>query len=121
MSENVEDQEFVIGDEVKKTIEAKVKTLQKKHGKIQVIAVAGMEGDDKELYVAYMKKASIASFSRFTSKAKSDEVLAAKGLCDDLFVAGDKELLEDDELFMFGLMPQLDQIMKIRQSKVINF
>lgn len=119
MSENVEEEGLQISPEKLAEIKAEVKKLQKKYGKITVIAT---EGDEpKPVLVAYMRPATIAAVSRFSSQASKNEVLAAKGLAEDLFVGGDKELLTDDEAFLFGLMPNIDKIMKIRQSKIVNF
>jgi len=41
-------------------------------------------------------------------------------LAKDCFVDGDKELIKDDSLFIYGLMPHLAQIIELRKGKLVN-
>jgi hypothetical protein len=41
-------------------------------------------------------------------------------LAKDCFIEGDRELIDDDSLFLFGLMGQLSEIIKMRQGKLVN-
>ncbi|MCS2303763.1 hypothetical protein NXX23_17875 [Bacteroides ovatus] len=38
----------------------------------------------------------------------------------DCFVDGDKELVDDESLFLFGLMGQLSELITTRQSVLVN-
>ena len=52
--------------------------------------------------------------------SKKDEVMAMKTLAKDCFIEGDKELVDDESLFLFGLMGQLSEIISTRQSTLVN-
>lgn len=41
-------------------------------------------------------------------------------LAKDCFVDGDKELVDNDSLFLFGLMGQLSEIISTRQNVLVN-
>ena len=83
--------------------------------------VFGNESDDeKEFYVAYMREPSFAQFSKFMTASKKDEVTAMRTLAKDCFLDGDKDLVDDESLFLFGLMGQLSEIIATRQSILVN-
>jgi hypothetical protein len=42
-------------------------------------------------------------------------------LAHDTFIQGDKELVDDDSLFLYGLSTKLVNIIGSRQAKVANF
>lgn len=75
---------------------------------------------EKEVYVAYMSKPDVVQFSKFLSASKKDEVIAMRTLARDCFLDGDKDLVDDDSLFLFGLMGQLSQLIESRQSLLVN-
>ena len=52
--------------------------------------------------------------------SRKDEVMAMKTLAKDCFVNGDKELVDNESLFLFGLMGQLTEIISTRQSTLVN-
>ncbi len=79
------------------------------------------EQGEKEFYVAYMAEPSFPQFSKFMAASKKDEVTAMKTLAKDCFIDGDKELVDNDSLFLFGLMGQLSEVVSTRQSILINF
>lgn len=103
--------------------EIKEKALQikadKKLRKVIPMVVFGEEGE-KEFYVAYMREPSFPQFSKFMAASKKDEVTAMRTLAKDCFLEGDKELIDDESLFLFGLMGQLSEIIATRQSTLIN-
>lgn len=41
-------------------------------------------------------------------------------LAKECFLDGDKELVDDDSLFLFGLMGQLAQVIEMRNGKLVN-
>ena len=43
-----------------------------------------------------------------------------KVLAKDCFVDGDRDLVDDDSLFLFGLMGQLSKIIEMRHGRLVN-
>ena len=88
---------------------------EKKLRKICPMVVFGdKECEEKEFYVAYMAEPTFPQFS------KKDEVTAMRTLARDCFIDGDKELVDNDSLFLFGLMGQLSELIQTRQSILVN-
>ena len=75
---------------------------------------------EKETYVVYMSEPNFPQFSKFMAASKKDEVMAMRTLARDCFVDGDKELVDDESLFLFGLMGQLSELITTRQSLLVN-
>nr|WP_195461815.1 hypothetical protein [Alistipes sp. D31t1_170403_E11] len=99
---------------------AKLKA-EKKLRKIFPMVVFGDETcDEKALYVAYLAEPTFPQFSKFMAASKKDEVTAMRTLAKDCFVEGDRELVDDDSLFLFGLMAQLSEVISTRQSALVN-
>ena len=121
-TEDVLDLELELTEDQLKEIEEKAKKLQKtkKLKKVFPMAVEGDEYDDKDLYVAYFKEPSLKDFSKFQVMGKSQEAMALRQLAKDCFLDGDKELIEDDSLFMGGLMSQILGIVRFRKSSIVN-
>ncbi|MDR3266810.1 MAG: hypothetical protein LBT24_04475 [Tannerella sp.] len=98
----------------------KLKT-DKKLRKVFPMVVFGDETcEEKEVYVAYMAEPNFPQFSKFMAASKKDEVTAMRTLAKDCFLDGDRELVDNDSLFLFGLMSQLSEIISTRQSALIN-
>ena len=79
------------------------------------------ESGEKEFYVAYMREPNFPTFSKFMAASKKDEVQAMRTLAKDCFLDGDKELIDNESLFLFGLMGQLSEVISTRQSTIVNF
>ena len=47
-------------------------------------------------------------------------VQANKMLATNVFLAGDRELVDDDELFLYGTMGQLSQIIDSRNADMVK-
>ena len=75
---------------------------------------------EKEFYVAYMGEPTFPQFSKFMAVLKKDEVNAMRQLARDCFIEGDTELVDNESLFLFGLMSQLSEIITTRQSLLVN-
>ena len=76
---------------------------EKKLRKIYPMAVFGeTDCGEKEVYVAYMAEPTFPQFSKFMAASKKDEVTAMRTLARDCFVDGDKELVDNESLFLFG-------------------
>ena len=94
---------------------------EKKLRKIYPMVVFGdVSNEEKEFYVAYMSEPSFPQFSKFMAASKKDEVNAMRTLAKDCFIDGDKELIDNDSLFLFGLMGQLSELIQTRQSILVN-
>lgn len=102
----------------KKALEIKA---EKKLKKIYPMVVWGdSECEEKEVYVAYLAEPTFPQFSKFMAASKKDEVTAMRSLARDCFLDGDKELIDDESLFLFGLMGQLSEVITTRQSTLVN-
>ena len=93
---------------------------EKKLRKIYPMVVFGEEGDEKEVYVAYMSAPTFPQFSKFMAASKKEEVMAMRTLAKDCFIDGDRELVDNDSMFLFGLMGQLSELITTRQSTLVN-
>lgn len=110
---------------LKQESEIKEKALslkeEKKLRKVYPMVVFGdTECGEKEVYVAYMSEPTFPQFSKFMVSSKKDEVTAMRQLAKDCFLDGDKELVDNDSLFLFGLMGQLSEIITTRQGLIVN-
>lgn len=94
---------------------------EKKLRKIHPIVVFGEPAEgEKEFYVAYLAEPNFPQFSKFLAASKKDEATAMRTLAKDCFAGGDRELVDNDSLFLFGLMGQLSEIITTRQSALVN-
>ena len=93
----------------------------KKNKWVYPIVVFGDEYDDKYVYIAYFREPDFIAFSKFVQLQKKDEIAAVRSLAHDTFIQGDKELVDDDSLFLYGLSTKLVNIIGSRQAKVANF
>lgn len=116
--------ETTLSLEQKEKIVKTIEELKKKNPtlkRIFPIVVFGDEYDDKDLYVAYFKRPSAKEYSKWLSLMKKDESTALKALAKDCFIDGDKDLIDNEDLFLFGTIGQLSSIMESRQAELINF
>lgn len=111
-----------VSPEVRQEIEKKADELKAslKLRKIYVVIVEGDEGDDKPLYIAYLRRPSLAHFSQYMNFVQKDIVQANKMLASNVFIAGDRELIDDDDLFLYGTMPQLSGIIESRNADMVK-
>ena len=86
-----------------------------------MVVFGEVEHNENELYLGYIKEHNFPMFSKFMAASKKDEVMAMKTLAKDCFIDGDKELVDNESLFLFGLMGQLSEIITTRQSTIVNF
>lgn len=107
---------------VQATVEKKVAELKENNPKLKVfpLLVEGDADDTKEVYIGYFCQPSFLNFSKYLTLSQKDQVSAMRQLAKDCFLDGDRELIDDDSLFLFGLMGQLQHIIKMRGGRVIN-
>lgn len=104
------------------TIEKKVADLKANNPKAKIVPllVDGEPDDEKEVYVGYFARPSFINFSKYLSISQKDQATAMRQLARDCFVDGDRELIDDDDLFLFGLMGQLQHLIKMRGGRLVN-
>lgn len=108
--------------EVREEIVKKAEELKAQHKlrKIFIVVVEGEEGDDKPLYIAYLRRPSLMHFSQYMNFVQKDLVQANKMLATNVFLAGDRELVDDDELFLYGTMQQLSHLIDSRNADMVK-
>lgn len=119
----VQNEELLNDEKIQSEIEKKVAELKAADSKLKrvfPIMVLGDEDDSKEYYVGYFKQPPFPAFSKYLSLSQKDQAGAMRELAKDCFIDGDKELIKDDSLFIYGLMPHLAQIIELRQGKLVN-
>lgn len=124
MEENeILEEEMIVSDELQKTIDDTITKLRDKNPKCRIyaIAVKGTEFDDKELYVGYFREPSFKTFSKYLSfVSNGQQAPGMRALATDCFLEGDKELVDDDSLFLFGLMGQMAKVIEMRHGQLVN-
>lgn len=98
----------------------KIKTERKLRKVFPIVVFGEEQTDGKEVYIAYLGEPTFPQFSKFMTASKKDEVTAMRTLAKDCFIEGDRELVDNDSLFLFGLMGQLSEIISTRQSVLVN-
>lgn len=106
-----------------KEVENKMAELKAANPKKRILPLA-VEGDpdfdEKDVYIGYFKQPSFVEFSKYLAASQKDQAVAMRTLARDCFLDGDRALIDDDSLFLFGLMGQLSEIIKMRQGKLVN-
>lgn len=107
---------------VREEIEKKALELKAKHGlrKIFIAVVQGEEEDDKPFYIGYFRRPGLVHFSQYMNFVQKDLVQANKMLANNVFLGGDRELVDDDELFLYGTMSQLTRLIDSRNSDMVK-
>lgn len=117
----MEDKHLTLEQEAQIKEKAAALKAEKKVRKVYPMVVFGdTECGEQEVYVVYLGEPTFPQFSKFMAASKKDEVHAMRQLARDCFIDGDKELVDNDSLFLFGLMGQLSEIITTRQSLLVN-
>ena len=107
--------------QMRQMIAEKKASLQKLHKRrVFVVAIKGWDSDEKPLYIAYLVQPNLMQFSQYMSFIQKDVVQANQMLARNVFVDGDKELIDNEDLFLYGLMPQLSKIVDSRDGELVN-
>lgn len=108
--------------EVREAIVKKAQELKEQYKlrKIFIVVVAGEDGDEKPLYIAYLRRPTLMHFSQYMNFVQKDLVQANKMLATNVFLAGDRELVDDDDLFLYGTMQQLSHIIDSRNADMVK-
>lgn len=116
------DNSVEISLEIREQITQKIEELRKKTGikRIQAIVIVGDEYDEKPLYVGYFKRPNTMQFSLWMNQAQKDPVQANKTLAQGTFVDGDKEIVDNEDLFLFGAMSKIAQLIESRNADLVK-
>ena len=109
--------------ELREQIATKIAELKAHYGikKVFVIIVQGdEEAGEKPYYIAYLRRPNMMQFSQYMNFVQKDLVQANKMLAQNTFLDGDKELVDDEELFIYGTMQQLNHIIDARNSDLVK-
>lgn len=92
-----ESEELTLAQEetIKKTLEEIRKQDPKKNKRVYPIVMLGDEYDDKDVYIAYFREPDFTAFSKFVQLQKKDETVTVQSLARDIFIQGDKKLVDD--------------------------
>ena len=126
MEENVIVEESVdtLEPELLASIEKKAKELKEKNPDKKIIFPIVVDGNvefgEKEHYVGYFCQPSFKTFSKYLTAAQNNQAVAMRVLAKDCFVDGDRDLVDDDSLFLFGLMGHLSKIIEMRHGRLVN-
>lgn len=86
-----------------------------------VIIVEGrVDEGEKPVYIAYMRRPNLMQFSQYMTFVQKDLVQANQMLAQNIFLDGDKELIDDEELFLYGTMNQLSHVIDARNSDLVK-
>lgn len=120
----VEESVETLEPELLASIEKKVKELKEKNPDKKIIFPIVVDGNvefgEKEHYVGYFCQPSFKTFSKYLTAAQNNQAVAMRVLAKDCFVDGDRDLVDDDSLFLFGLMGQLSKIIEMRHGRLVN-
>ena len=106
-------------DKIRETA-LKIKAEKKLRKVYPMVVFGDTDCDEKEIYVAYLSEPTFPQFSKFMAASKKDEVTAMRTFAKDCFLDGDKELVDNESLFLFGLMGQLSEVITTRQGILVN-
>jgi hypothetical protein len=116
------DNKVELSVETRELITKKIEELRTKTGvkRIQAIAVAGDEYDEKPLYIGYFRRPNTMQFSLWMNQAQKDPVQANKTLAQNTFLDGDKELVDNEDLFLYGLMSRISDLIQSRNADLVK-
>ncbi|MDE6027407.1 MAG: hypothetical protein K2G23_05010 [Muribaculaceae bacterium] len=108
--------------DVREEIFKKAEALKAQHKlrKIFVIIVEGEEGDSKPFYIGYFRRPSMMHFSQYMTFMQKDMIQANTMLANNVFLEGDREMITDEELFLYGTMNQLAQLLEARNADLVK-
>ncbi len=93
---------------------------QNKLRKVFVIIVEGEDGDSKPYYIGYFRRPSFMQFSQWMTFTSKDMIQANLTLARNIFIEGDREMIDDEELFLYGTMNQLSKLLESRNADIVK-
>lgn len=117
-------EEVGVTAELRKEIQKTVTKLKAENPEVEVVYPLAVKGDpkrgDKALYLAYFREPNFKFFTKYLVGSQQSHPGAMRQLARDCFLDGDKELIDRDSLFLFGLMGQLNKIIEMRNGALVN-
>lgn len=120
-----EDGMLNVPEELRAEIEKKIEALKAKDASLKKITAIVIEGDtdcdEKEFYVGYFKRPNAATFTKYLAALSANNTVpGARMVAKETFVDGDREMIDDDDLFLFGTFMQIQNLMRTRQGNFVN-
>ena len=111
-----------LSEEQLNAIKAKIAEIREKQHikRVFAIVVEGDEFDEKPMFIGYFRNPSIMHFSNYMSFVTKDAVAAALNLAKATFIEGDRELVDDDDIFLRGTFDRFSAIMERRNSEMVK-
>lgn len=112
-----------LSDEVRAAISQKIATIkaEKKIKRVFVIVVQGdTEVGELPYYIGYFRRPNLMEFSQYMSFIQKDAVQANQMLANQIFVDGNRELVDDQDIFLYGTMQQLGHIIDARNTELVK-
>lgn len=111
-----------LSEEQLNTIKAKIAEIKEKQHikRVFAIVVEGDEFDEKPMFIGYFRNPSIMHFSNYMAFVTKDAVQAALNLAKATFIEGDRELVDDDDIFLRGTFDRFSAIMERRNSEMVK-
>ena len=102
---------------------AQAEKIKKKY-KIKKTFLIEVEDEDSEDVDAWAKgwvrKPTLKEYSAFSKISQNDNIGGLKVLLTNIFLEGDKRILEEDDFFL-SAMTQLEQIISVQTSRIKKF
>ena len=111
-----------LSEEQLNAIKAKIAEIREKQHikRVFAIVVEGDEFDEKPMFIGYFCNPSIMHFSNYMAFVTKDAVQAALNLAKATFIEGDRELVDDDDIFLRGTFDRFSAIMERRNSEMVK-
>jgi hypothetical protein len=111
-----------LSEEQLNAIKAKIAEIREKQHikRVFAIVVEGDEFDEKPMFIGYFRNPSIMHFSNYMAFVTKDAVQAALNLAKATFIEGDRELVDDDDIFLRGTFDRFSAIMERRNSEMVK-
>lgn len=117
-------EDILTSEKIQADMEKRVAELKAADPKLRKVFPVIVEGDtengEKPYYTAYLKQPNFTAFSKYIALSQKDQAGAMRELAKDCFIDGDRELVKCDELFIYGLMPHLGQLIEVRKGRLVN-
>lgn len=102
----------------RKAAEVRAKNNNKR---VFVVVVEGdTKSNEKPYYVAYLRRPNMMEFSQYMNFVQKDVVQASSMLAKQIFLDGDRELVDDEDLFVYGTMQQLNHVLDSRNGDIVK-
>jgi hypothetical protein len=102
-------------------LQKEAEQVKAKH-KVKRVFVIDVEDPDNEdkYYRAWLSKPDLKVLSAFYSVGQNDPIQASKMVFNGCFLEGDKEIVQNDEIFA-AAMAQIEDLMKVTRSRIAKF